>query len=197
MTLQSNLKKLEGAHPRIRDIAIEFVEEAFALDMTFTITECLRTYERQCLLFSQGRTRNDIMKNVFPYSFTLNASQMREMMRIYDEGRNLQGNKVTWTLNSEHITGEAIDIVPVRTTLSELSSFAVKWNIRNGIQGDLGHFSLRYARPREPKMNINHLERLKRKEMRLEKVKRENPLGSELVRTLSNMIDRLKNRFGL
>jgi len=190
--LKDNIKKLEGAHPSIRNAAIDFVEHAFSLGMTFTISEVLRTYERQTLLLSQGRTRSDIMKNVFPYGFRLNASQMKDMMKIYDEGREMKGGKVTFTLSSEHLSGMAMDVYPIETTYSELSALAIKWRIRQPYVFEKIHFSLENARIPEPVMKINPLEKLKRLEQRLSRMTTE---GSRSV--ISFVIKNLKRRLGL
>jgi len=190
--LKDNLKKLEGAHPSIRNAAIDFVEHAFSLGMTFTISEVLRTYERQTLLLSQGRTRSDIMKNVFPYGFRLNASQMKDMMKIYDEGREMKGSKVTFTLSSEHISGKAMDVYPIETTYSELSALAIKWGIRQPYAFEKIHFSLENARIPEPVMRINPLEKLKKLEQRLSRMTTDN--GRSVI---SFVIKNLKKRLGL
>jgi len=203
MTLENALKKLEGAHSSIRNAAINFVKHAFSLGMTFTISEVLRTYERQCLLLSQGRTRNDIMKNVFPYGFKLSNDQMKDMMRIYDEGREMKGeNRVTFTLSSQHLSGTAMDVYPINTTYTELSALALKWNIKQPWLWDQPHFDLTNARIPEPVTTISTMENLRGKNRRLERVKEDylkNPTErqKELIETLSRMIDRLRNRIGV
>ena len=193
MTLyEKNHQKFEELDPSKKPIAIDFHDEAFAHNMTFQIVSVRRTYEEQCLLLSQGRTRSDVMKNSFPGGFKCTPQQMKDMMKIYDQGRNKSGPIVTWTLNSEHIDGLAIDIVPINTTFSELSLLAVKWNIFNNVPGDPGHFSLVKAKSPMPVMNIDPFERLKRLGQRLLRVKTE-----EEKSILGFVIGRLKKRLGV
>lgn len=158
-TLEQNLKKCDELDPAIREPTKEAVRSAFDKNILFTISETRRTYDRQCLLLSQGRTRSDIMRNVFPYGFKLNAQQMKDMMKIYDEGRNLQGSKVTYTLDSDHIKGVGMDVYPINTTYSELALFWTKWGITHPYMTDQPHFNLSNAKSLDPKINQTPLAR--------------------------------------
>ena len=190
MTLNEALEKCKQLAPSVRMIGELFVEDAFAKDMTFRIAEVRRTYERQCLLLSQGRTRLEIVRNQFPYGFTLNQQQMRDMLRIYDNGMTLQGPKVTWTLNSEHLVGKAMDIYPIKTTYAELGQLAGRWNIRQNIPGDLPHFS--FSRAYIPKPTYIPLERLAQLQKRIERASTQDAKDA-----LERMINRLKKRLGI
>ena len=193
MTLyEKNHKKLEEVEQTKRQIAIDFHDEAFTLNMTFLVASVRRTYEEQCLLLSQGRTRSDIMKNSFPGGFKCTPQQMKDMMKIYDEGRNKSGPIVTWTLNSEHIDGLAMDIVPINTTFSELSLLAVKWNIFNNVPGDPGHFSLTRARLPMQEIQIDPFEYLKRLGQRLLRARTEDEKG-----IIAFVIKNLRRRLGI
>lgn len=157
--LESNLKKCDELDPMIRDATKEAVRSAFDKNMLFTISETRRTYERQCLLLSQGRTRSDIMRNVFPYGFKLNSQQMKDMMKIYDEGRNLKGDTVTWTLDSDHIKGLAMDVYPQNTTYAELALFWTKWGIAHPYMSDQPHFNLSNAKSIDPEISQSPMAR--------------------------------------
>ena len=151
--LEQNLKKCDELDPSIIEPTKEAVIAAFDKNMFFTISEARRTYERQCLLFSQGRTKSEIMRNVFPYGFFLNSKQMKDMLKIYDEGKNLHGTKVTWTLDSDHIKGLAIDVYPQNTTYTELALFWTKWGITHPYIQDKPHFNLSSIKSLNPKIN--------------------------------------------
>lgn len=190
--LEKNLAKCDELDPSVAYIAKEAVQAAFSKGMTFTISETRRTYERQCLLLSQGRTRSEIMKNSFSYGFRLNAKQMKDMMKIYDEERNLHGPRVTWTLDSEHVLGLAMDIYPIKTSYAELALFFSRWNIKHPYMSDLPHFSLAQARSLEPTVNIPPLIRLKTLKRRLI-----HTIIPEQKDMLVRLIDRLSKRLGL
>lgn len=187
MTLEDNLKKCDQLDPLVRDAVKNAVTEAFNKKMTFNISETRRTYERQCLLLSQGRTRSDVMANAFKGGFRLNAKQMADMMKIYDEGRNLQGNTVTWTLDSDHIKGLAMDIYPINTNYADLASHFFKWNIRQTIKGDSAHFNVAMARlPNKPEETPFE---------RLARLKQQSDLANEPMKGwLFQIYNRLKKR---
>lgn len=185
--LEKNLALCDQLHPIIREIVKDAVRAAFAVNMTFDISETIRSYARQCLLLSQGRTRNDIMKNSFLGGFRLNAQQMKDMMKIYDEGRNLQGNIVTWTLDSDHVKGVAMDIYPRNTTYAELEAFFAKWGITHPYLRDPPHFNVSMAR-RPPTAKETSVERLGL-------LKRQSELAAEPMKGwIFNVYERLRKR---
>ena len=157
--LDKALAKCDELDPAIREPTKEAVRSAFDKNMTFTISETRRTYERQCLLLSQGRTRSQIMSNNFPYGFKLSAKQMSDMMKIYDEGRNLQGPTVTWTLDSDHLSGVGMDVYPINTTYAELAQHFIKWGITHPYIQDTAHFNLSNAKSIDPAINVTPLAR--------------------------------------
>lgn len=71
---------------------------------------------------------------------------------LYAQGRTREGNIVTWTMSSRHITGEAVDLWPARlgfsdldvkaakATLAGLRSLANKHGLSNPVPNDEGHF---------------------------------------------------------
>lgn len=158
--LQKNIKKCDDLDIAIREPTKEAVRAAFDKKMIFTISETRRSYERQCLLLSQGRTKSDIERNVFPYGFKLNSEQMKDMLKIYDSGKNLQGAKVTWTLDSDHIRGLAMDVYPHNTTYAELALFWIKWGIKHPYMSDQPHFELSNAKSIDVKTAKSPLARL-------------------------------------
>lgn len=189
--LDHNLALCDQLDPKVIGIAKEAVSEAFQKNMTFKILETRRTYARQCLLLSQGRTKNDIMRNDFLYGFRLNQQQMKDMLAIYDQKKNLQGPIVTYTLNSEHLLGLAMDIEPKNTTYAELSLFFITWNILENIPFDKPHFS--FSQARMPiRTSVKPEERLKSLERRKEITK--DPIQKGMI---SNLIHRLSVRLGL
>lgn len=190
--LEKALKKCDELDPSVADIAKEAVRSAFDKNMTFTISETRRTYERQCLLLSQGRTRSQIMSNSFPYGFKLTAQQMKDMMKIYDEGRNLIGNVCTWTLDSDHIKGLAMDVYPINTTYAELALHFSKWGITHPYLQDTAHFNLSNAKSLEPNTTQTPLARLRSLARALLR-----PLSPEIRLLISNEYDRLRKRLGV
>lgn len=190
--LEYNLKKCDELDISVIDIAKEATRSAFANNITFRILEARRTYERQCLLLSQGRTRSQIMSNSFPYGFKLTAQQMKDMMKIYDEGRNLHGPTVTWTLDSDHIKGLAMDIQPLNTTYAELALHFSKWGITHPYMKDQPHFNLSNAKSLEPNTTQTPLARLRSLGRALLR-----PLSPEIRALISNEYDRLRKRLGV
>lgn len=190
--LQKNLKKCDELDESVAEIAKDAVHSAFDKNMTFTISETRRTYERQCLLLSQGRTKAQITANAFPYGFRLTAQQMKDMLKIYEEGRNLQGPTVTWTLDSNHVRGLAMDIYPINTTYSELAQHFLLWGITHPYLSDMPHFELVSAKSRKPEIYIAPSARLKALSRALLR-----QLPHDVRRRIENEYYRLKARLGV
>ena len=80
----------------------KFIEELEAKKISYFINETKRTVETQTAYFAQGR------KNLI----TVNALRKKAGLWAITEKENK--NIVTKTLNSKHIIGKAIDIVPAK-----------------------------------------------------------------------------------
>lgn len=190
--LESDLAKCNELDITIREPVKEAVNAAFDLKMFFTISETRRTYERQCLLLSQGRTKSDIMRNAFFGGFRLNAEQMRDMLAIYDTGRNLSGHIVTYTLDSDHIRGLAMDVYPKNTTYSELAQFFMRWNIQHPYIFDLPHFFLGFAQFPPNKAALSPQSILRAFERRIANARTPSAKSMLIIQR-----DRLKKRLGV
>ena len=75
------------------------------------VVETLRTKERQYYLYGQGRTAKECKAKCVP-----------------DKYAKPSAKKVTWTLNSIHITGFAVDVVPQRKVNGKMTAI---WNVKD------------------------------------------------------------------
>lgn len=75
------------------------------------VVETLRTKERQYTLYGQGRTKAQCKVAGVPVKYA--APNFK---------------KVTWTLNSIHITGFAVDVVPQRKVNGKMTAI---WNVKD------------------------------------------------------------------
>lgn len=75
------------------------------------VVETLRTKERQYMLYGQGRTKAQCKAAGVPVKYAAPDKA-----------------KVTWTLNSIHITGFAVDVVPQRKVNGKMTAI---WNIKD------------------------------------------------------------------
>lgn len=53
----------------------------------------------------------NMLKDDIDYLITCTRRSLEEQKRLYAQGRTIPGKKVTWTLKSKHITGDAFDFV--------------------------------------------------------------------------------------
>lgn len=89
---QTSLNRLATVHPDLQSIvklAIEITE------VDFGVTQGLRTRDDQMRLYGQGRTQAQMS------AAGLNPAYAKPNMQ-----------RVTWTMNSNHMTGRAVDLVP-------------------------------------------------------------------------------------
>lgn len=75
------------------------------------VVETLRPKERQYMLYGQGRTQSQCKAVGVPATYS-------------DPSKS----KVTWTLNSIHITGCAVDVVPQRKVNDKMTAI---WNVKD------------------------------------------------------------------
>lgn len=89
-----DINKLNGV---VRELLLMALEEIKSCGVTPLVVETLRTKERQYWLYGQGRTALQLIKKKVPVKYAH------------------KGAIVTQTLNSIHLTGCAVDIVPLRS----------------------------------------------------------------------------------
>lgn len=85
---------LDRLTDRMRRKTIKFIELANEAELDVFVWESLRTLNRQYYLFGKWRTKDTLRKYGVPEHYS-----------------NVYTKIVTWTLNSRHLWGEAIDIV--------------------------------------------------------------------------------------
>lgn len=99
----TSLGRLATVHPKLRQV----VHRALELSpIDFMVLEGIRTPERQRELYGQGRTT---------------AQCTAAGISVKYAKPHLQ--KVTWTLNSNHFTGRAVDLVPWPVDWRDLAKF--------------------------------------------------------------------------
>ena len=64
-----------------------------------------------------------------PFIFTCTRRTQAEQDELFSRGRTKPGPKVTWTLKSKHIDGEAFDIVICKDGIPQ-------WNIKTDVDED-------------------------------------------------------------
>lgn len=88
---ESSRKKLATVKAELQAIVNEAVP---TLPFDVVVAEGIRSKEQAVINYRKGRTKAELMK-----------------VNIFDEP--LPGPKITWTLNSKHIEGKAVDIYPL------------------------------------------------------------------------------------
>ena len=98
------IRDVQQLRPDFRDKVIIFLAKLDELGIKYYISETKRTKEVQKCYFAQGR-----------YSLEeVNKLRKEAGLWLITEAENK--NKITWTLNSRHIDGSAIDLVPASAT---------------------------------------------------------------------------------
>lgn len=73
------------------------------------------------------------------YIITCTSRTQDEQERLYAQGRTRPGPKVTWTLNSKHLTGDAFDFVIMWNGKPDWKmTKAAQWDLAVGIGKELG-----------------------------------------------------------
>lgn len=88
-----DINKLNGV---VKELLIMALDEIRRCGVTPLVVETLRTKERQYWLYGQGRTAFQLLKKGVPVKYAH------------------KGHIVTQTLNSIHLSGCAVDVVPMR-----------------------------------------------------------------------------------
>lgn len=89
---QTSLKRLETVKEPLQQVVKRAIQIS---EVDFGVTQGLRTHDVQARLYGQGRSRAEMVAK------GLNPDYARPSMQ-----------KVTWTMNSNHMTGRAVDLVP-------------------------------------------------------------------------------------
>lgn len=74
----------------------DFMDRAKRGGLNIKVFESLRTRERQAYLYGQGRTPDQCKA---------------AGLKLFNEWSNPDGKIVTWTMDSKHLSGKAIDVV--------------------------------------------------------------------------------------
>jgi hypothetical protein len=119
-------RSLDDLCDRLRPIAKAFTAELTEAEIPFSIIETLRTKATQIAYYAQGREPLE----------AVNAKRKSAYLYMLKESEN---RIVTYTLNSKHLTGEALDIVPL-TALGTLWWTAPKhtWELIGNIGESYG-----------------------------------------------------------
>ncbi len=188
MTLyETNRAKLQELLPNCRDRALAFHDQYFPI-IPFAVGEVFRTQQRENLLFTQGRTLQDITSMY--ESNVITQAQYRALKALYDAGTNLTGTKVTWTLSSAHTARKAFDILPIitansnipqkqRVALAQLDQYGGRFGVRRpaatlSVQ-DYEHFEVLDVPMPTPDTNIL---------VKMAEIRREKRLADKLASSL-------------
>ncbi len=150
--LTHNLSFVPKLNPEKQGIVTDFLTYSFDRNILFQITSGIRTYLEQLEIYTKDRTIDDCLSDMNRGQITLR--QFNDLKHLYDTGKNVYDtDRRTWTLNSEHLTGNAIDLQLINTTHAELSLVAMKWNIvhSNPFQ-DPPHYTITNAMVAEPEI---------------------------------------------
>lgn len=94
------MKDIKLLKPSFQEKVILFLAKLDEEKIPYLIKETLRKQEVQTAYYSQGREPLE----------SVNAK--RKLAGLYLLNENENKNKITWTLKSKHITGQAIDLTP-------------------------------------------------------------------------------------
>lgn len=116
-----SLSRLEGVHPDL----VKVVKLAITLtDQDFMVVEGVRSKEQCYINYGKGRTASQCQAKGVPIKYAQ---------------PNL--SKVTWLNNplaSNHVTGQAVDLVPYPVDWNDLKKFQVVANAMQAAAKDLG-----------------------------------------------------------
>lgn len=92
----SSLQKLSTVNPSLQAVVKRAAELLQGTDLYFVVTQGIRTRDEQARLYGKGRTAAE-----------LSAKKVNPLYAKPTE------SKVTWTLDSNHLAGTAVDIAPL------------------------------------------------------------------------------------
>lgn len=123
--MRDNEKKIGELNPRIQWAGIEWMRECFEKDRPFLISEAFRSQRRQNKLILIGRpTEGDFWDDVRIGRMSMTTA--RRGIELLKRSKGVRGRKVTWTLNSNHKTRMAADIIPLAHADYETIEFIAK-----------------------------------------------------------------------
>jgi peptidoglycan L-alanyl-D-glutamate endopeptidase CwlK len=108
------IRTIDALDPGFRPLALEFIHRLADAGIPFRIEETLRTRDVQEAYWLQSRAPLD----------GVNAARKKAGLYLLEEKENKV--TVTWTRESVHFTGRAIDLVPLLSR--EDGSFFVPWD---------------------------------------------------------------------
>lgn len=161
----ANLKKLSELRADKQWAAYGWHQTCWTRGFKFRISEALRKQERQNMLILQGRfTQADFWEDVQAGKMSVDTAR-RGIALLHKHGGRA-GPKVTYTLDSMHTKGLAVDVYPLgKTRYEDIEDVAREYNIDHPLTKgsfiDLPHFEFEHAIP-EPVVNrAAALERLR------------------------------------
>jgi peptidoglycan L-alanyl-D-glutamate endopeptidase CwlK len=95
------IRSLDALDPAFRPLAVEFVRRLAAADIPYRVDETLRTRDVQEAYWLQSRAPLE----------EVNAARKKAGLYLLSEAENRV--TVTWTRESAHFTGRAVDVVPL------------------------------------------------------------------------------------
>jgi peptidoglycan L-alanyl-D-glutamate endopeptidase CwlK len=95
------IRSLDALNPGFRPLAVEFIRLLAAEDVPCRVDETLRTRDTQEAYWLQGRAPLE----------EVNAARGKAGLYLLTEAENRA--VITWTRESPHLKGEAIDVVPL------------------------------------------------------------------------------------
>lgn len=121
-------RDLNKMHPELRIMFESFMEKMFEANLPFMVTSVDRSIVEQMALYAQGRmSRDDV--NIY-------RGGARLLLLTHDK----ENRKVTWTLNSKHVTNMFDE--DLNNDLSRAFDIALKannvphWNLKIFVGGD-------------------------------------------------------------
>lgn len=93
-------RSVYSLQPDVAEKALAFFAELTEKGILFFTLETLRTKEIQEAYYAQGRRRLG------------DVNLLRRKAGLWDIGEAENSRKITWTMNSRHLSGRALDIAP-------------------------------------------------------------------------------------
>lgn len=100
------------------------------------VVEALRDRTTQLLYFIQGRITEDDLKDNPNLLKQLN--KIRAYFKFYELGEAESERKITWTLDSKHFYGKAVDVCPLKNGKFDWNTPDSVWNDIYDIAESLG-----------------------------------------------------------
>lgn len=172
MSLESNAQAILTLDPSVQPIVTDLMNECFRLNRQFNISQAGRTQAYQNRLFLQDRMTEKVFADELKAGVYDKSTYDRGIALFRANGGGIPGPRVTWTLDSLHVNGLAIDILPINCGYILIEEIAAEYGIYRPDEtlklGDYGHFALDRCHPKasqrqfiaDPHAMIRKLERL-------------------------------------